>query len=788
MAILDRKAIRDLSHWRGQIVAIALVVACGIACFVTMSSTYHSLLLSQSAYYNQYRFADVFMQLKRAPNAIAPKIEAIPGVQQVQTRVVMDVTLDIPDLPEPATGRLISIPEQPTPMLNDLFLRQGRYIQPDRHDEILISDAFAQANNLQIGDSLGAVINGRWQQLRIVGTALSPEYIYEIRGAGDILPDNEHFGVMWMGRDTLATAFDLDGAFNDLSLTLTPNAIEADVIFQLDRLLNPYGGLGAYDRDDQISNRFISDEIAELETTATVVPAIFLGIAAFLLNILLSRLIRTQRDQIAVLKAFGYANLTVGLHYLKFVLVIVALGTLLGTGIGLWFGSSITHYYGNFFQFPVLRYEAGVDLMLIAILISSGAAVLGAFVAVREVMTLPPAVAMQPAPPAEYRPTLLERFGVQQALSPVARMIVRNLERKPIQAGLSTLGIGLAVAMLIVGRFFVDSVDYLMVFQFQQVQRDDLTLVFNEARPGEVRYDVAHLPGVLRVEPFRTVPARLRFEHRSHRGGILGLDPDGELRQILNRDLQAVDLPSQGVILTQKLAEILGVEPGDRLTVEVMEQDRPTRTVPVAGTVDELMDLSAYMDIHALNRLMREEDTVSGAFVRVDPVYQDALYSLLKRTPAVSAVTVRKFAIARFQKTIGETMGILTNVMILFASVIAFGVVYNASRIALSERGRELATLRIIGFSQAQVAVILLGEQALITLAAMPLGAFLGYELSAVLTEALSREIFRMPLVITRESYVFAFGVVAITALMSGAMIRRQLNQLDLIAVLKTRE
>lgn len=310
MVALDQKLLRDLRHLRGQVIAIALIVACGIACLVTMLSAYDSLQLSQQTYYDRYQFADVFAQLKRAPDSLIERIAELPGVQQVQTRVVVDVNLDVPSLPEPATGRLIAIPEQQTPMLNDLFIRQGQYIEPGRRDQVLVSEVFAQANHLELGDTLGAVINERWQQLRIVGIALSPEYVYEIRGV-ELFPDNQRFGVIWMGREALGTAFDMDGAFNDVALSLMPSANPASVIFRLDQLLKPYGGLGAYERADQISHQFINSEIESLAATAVMVPFVFLGIAAFLLNLVLARLVSTQRDQIAVLKAFGYDNLAV---------------------------------------------------------------------------------------------------------------------------------------------------------------------------------------------------------------------------------------------------------------------------------------------------------------------------------------------------------------------------------------------------------------------------------------------------------------------------------------------
>jgi len=787
MSALDKKLFRDLLHLWGQVLAIALIVACGIAIFVAMQTAYESLKLSQTNYYEQYRFAQVFAQLKRAPNFLVEQIQAIPGVAQVQTRVVVDVTLDVPARKEPVTGRLVSIPERQTPMLNDVFIRQGRYIEAGQADEVLVSEAFAKANQLQLGDTLGAVINGRWQRLRIVGFALSPEYVYEIR-AGDLVPDNQRFGVLWMGRKALGTAFDLDGAFNDVSLSLLPGANPPEVIFQLDRLLEPYGALGAYSREDQVSNRFLSDEIIQLQAHARIVPAIFLGIGAFLLHILLSRLIKMQRDQIAVLKAFGYSNRAIGVHFLKFVLAIVTIGSVLGISVGLWLGSALTRVYAQFYQFPMLRYEISPLMVVVVLLITASAAIAGAFVAVRRAVLLPPAEAMRPESPALFRLSLLEQWGFQTFLSPVGRIILRNLSRKPIQAFLSILGISLAVAMLVAGGYSMNAIQYIMDVQFHTIQRDDITIIFNEPRSAGVKYEVASLPGVLLAEPFRNVPARLRFGHYSYKIGISGLEPEGELRYLVDRQLNPVDLPLDGLLLTTKLAEILQVQPGDRVVVEVLEGARPTRTVAVAGVVDELIGLSAYMDRHALNRLLQEGETCSGAFLAVDERYLESLYRQFKQTPAIASVSLRKVMLESFQKTIAQSQGIAITIQVVFACIIAFGVIYNAARIALSERGRELATLRIIGFSKMQVAVVLLGEQALLVMTAIPVGFAFGYGIAALLSLAYNTELYRFPLIITKATYAFAFVTIAIAALISGWLVRRQCDRLDLVAVLKTRE
>ena len=788
MAALNRKLVRDVAHLWGQVVAITLVVACGVASYIAMRSTYNSLLISQQAYYQEYRFADVFAQLKRAPDSIASRIAEIPGVAKAETRVVADVTLDVPGLDEPAKGRIVSIPEKQTAMLNDLYISAGRYVESDRPDEVIASQTFANANGLKPGDSIAAIINGRWQKLRIVGLALSPEYVYEIRG-GEIFPDSRRSGVLWMGRQSLGPAFNMDGAFNDVALTLAPGGSEASVIARLDQLLDNYGGLGAYGRIDQVSNHFLSNEIAELQVTGTFIPAIFLTVTAFLIHLVLSRLVTTQRDQIAILKAFGYRNSSIAFHYLKLAFLVIAGGVLLGIGVGWYFGYQITELYMHFFHFPVLSYQVGPTLIGNALLISIGAASIGALGAVRRAAALPPAEAMRPEPPARFRTGLIERTGLHRVVSPALRIIMRNLERRPLKAMISVFGIALAVGLLVVGFFlYFDTVERIMEVQFGAVQREDLSVVFNEPRPAEASYDLAHLPGVVRAETFRAVPARLRFESRSRRVSILGLQADTDLRRIVTADYQITNPPDDGLLLTTKLAELLGVIPGQTVTVEVLEGKRQIRQVPVTATVDELIGLSAYMNIEALNKLMDEGASSSGAFLMVDKSAIPRLYAQLKQTPAVNAVSIPQAALASFKDTIARTINTSTAILIGFSVIIALGMVYNGARIALSERGHELASLRVLGFTRREIAFILLGEQAVLTLIAVPLGFALGYGIAGLITVAIDTEIIRFPLFVSPRTYSLAFTVVAVSAFLSGYLVRWRLRHLDLVAVLKTWE
>lgn len=786
MTALSRMLVRDLWHMRGQVVAAALVVACGVASFVAMRGTYLSLLTARDDYYRSLRFGDVFASLKRAPTALVPRLAAIPGAAAVQPRVVRDVTLDVPGLAEPAVGRLVSVPERREPMLNDLHLRRGTWVQRGRPDEVIASEAFATANGLGLGDTVGAVINGRWRQLTIVGVGLSPEFIYEV-GGGSIFPDNKRFGVLWMGEEALAAAFDMDGAFNDVTVRLAAGAVEADVVDRLDLALERWGGLGAYGRDDQVSHRFISDEISQNRVTSTYIPAVFLGVAAFLIHVMLSRLVSLQRTEIGVLKAFGYGNRVVGLHYLKLGAATVLGGVGIGIAGGLYLGRALTGLYRDFYRFPALHYEAGLEVLGLAVAISLAAAALGALGAVRRSAALPPAVAMRPEPPARFSAGWFERSGVAGRLPASLRMIVRGMLRRGWRSAVGVLATASAVAILVMGGFFLDAIRYLMRIQFEVVQRDDVTIAFAETASAGTRFDVARLPGVRRVEPFRAVPVRLRHEHRTRRVELTGLAATAELRRLVDPRLRPVALPPSGLVLTRALADRLGAAPGARLRVEVLEGKRQRRTVVVAAVVDEPVGVGAYMDAHALAQLLREE-SISGAYLAVDEARLAELQARLKRTPAVRGVATRAAVIRSFQEILDRSLAVSTMINVLFACVIAFGVVYNGARITLSERGNELASLRVLGFTRREVAVILLGEQGLLTLAAVPVGWGLGAAVCWYLARRLTTELYRIPLVLRWETFGFASAVTLVAALVSGILVARRLHRLDLVAVLKTRE
>ncbi|TVR31778.1 MAG: ABC transporter permease [Spirochaetaceae bacterium] len=787
MKAIDTKMVRDLKHMRGQIIAIAFVIVAGVSVYVTMASVSDTLQTTLQSYYADYRFADGFASLRRAPQGLAERLQEVPGVNQVQTRVSAVVNLEIAGFDQPVSGQIVSIPEAGQPVLNRLFIREGRLVRHGREDEVVLNEVFAETHGLRLGDTLTAIISGRRRTLTVVGIALSPEFLYQVQ-PGMLFPDPERFGVLWMGHSALAAAYGMQGAFNDVSFTLAPGARLQAVIERLDLLLAPYGSQGAYGRQDQISHNLISEELNQLEIMAFMLPLIVLAVAAFLLNIVVRRQISLQREQIAVLKAFGYRDLAVALHYVKMVLVIALAGAALGTGLGVWMGRAMAELYLEFFHFPFLVYRLDWPVVLTAAALTGGASLTGAVLAAQRALRLPPAEAMRPAPPATYRPTIFERLGLQRLLDQPTRIILRNLERQWIKASLTVVGIASACAILVMGLFWGDVFEHIIQVQYGLAQRQDYTVTFAEPTSLSAIHELRSLPGVLYAEPLRSFPVRLKNGHRSYHTVIEGFPPDPYLRRVIDADLQPLSIPAEGLLLTQNLADILEVRPGEQLTVEVMEGRRYERRVPIVGLAEQFLGVGAYMSMEAANRLAGQGAAVSGAFLLIDERHEAELMRALQNRPAVASIVSRDRAIAAYMDTAAETLLVFTFILSLFAGVVALGVVYNSVRISLSERDRELASMRVLGFTRGEIAYILLGEMAVLVLVAIPLGFGMGAVLSAVSAESLQTEMFHFPVILRGGTFALAATVVLIAALLSALLVRRRLNRLDLVGVLKTRE
>ena len=788
MRSLNKKIVRDLWHLRGQVIAIGLVIASGVATLLMSLSTLEALDETATAYYERYHFADVFAHLKRAPLSLERKIAAIPGVRTVQNRITGFVTVEVDGFHEPVMAQIVGIPLKEKPLLNQLAIKEGTGLDSKAKDQVILNEPFAEAHNLHPGDSLVAILNGKRRRLNVAAVALSPEYIYSI-GPGAMMPDDLRFGVMWMNHKELSAAFELQDSFNNVSLALTHGTNPQDVINQLDILIEPYGGIGAIPRADQISNWFVMNEMEQLKTMSFILPTIFLAIAAFLTNMVLARLMANERSYIGLMKAYGYNSFEVTWHYSKLVLGICAVGIFFGCIIGGWFGKINTEMYAEGFRFPILLYQLSPKAILIATLLSCSAALGGAMFTLRRVAGLPPAQAMLPPAPPVYKSSVLLKTRFGQWLDQPTRIILRNISRTPLRSALTVVGIGSSIALLVMALQWTDSIHSIIENQFYHSQRQDVMVGLSEKNNKSVLHEFAHMPGVLAVEPMRIVSADFSHGVLTHRGAINGIPENAQLQPIFD-DMQQIDIPipAEGLVLGSFLANKLNVVPGSYLEVDVLEGRRPHFSIPVVGVFETNLGLPAYMNIKALNRLLMEDYSLEFVSLLVDESQQDKLFQRLRESPAASSIMLKQAAIDSFEDTLADHMMVFINMFTSLACILGFGVAYNSARIALSERGRELATLRVLGFKRSEVSYILLGELAILLILALPIGSFMGYGLGMIMASAFATELFRVPMIMNSSTYATAMLICISATIASGLIVRRRVNGLNMIRVLKTRE
>lgn len=789
MKAIHIKLWRDLKRLRAQVVTIAMVVAIGVAGFVGMFSVHQSLEGSRDHFYRDNRLADVFASVKRAPVHLRERLAALDGVAEVKLDVVFDAQIDLPGVLPPVTGRFIGLDlaraHASRQGLNALTLKRGRWPERDGTLEALVSDRFAAARGLNPGDTVHAILNGKRERVHLVGTAASPEYVFASQGGA---PDDQSFGIWWIDSTRMTQAFDMQGAFNQVSLRLDAGQVVERVLPQVDRLLEPYGAFGATGRDKQLSAKIVSDELAQLQVMGTVLPAIFLAVAMFILNVVLSRQVATQRSQIAALKALGYSDGAIAWHYIQLALAIAGLGVAVGLALSQLIGRGMLGLYDEVFRFNGLAYETSVWLVVVSTLLAAAAAAAGTWNAIRAVVRLKPAQAMQPPAPPAYQPTLVERLGLRRFVSTGAMMVIRNFERRPLRAAFTVTGIALAVALQISGAFWIDAIAHIVDVQFRQVQQGDVLVNFHRPVPLTVVQDLKRLPGVIDAEPYRTEPVRVRLHGRSEDTALTGYRSDAQLMRVVDETRGAVAMPSHGVVLSSLLARALGARVGDRVELQFRLWNQQRVEVPVVDIVHTMFGQLLYMNLDAMNALARDGHGVADAALQVDPLAMDAFWSAVKAAPVISSVFDKAGSMEAFNKTTSRNMGVFSGILTLFAVAMAVGIIYNAARIALSERAWELASLRVLGMTRAEVSVLLLAELGAELLVALPIGALTGWGLASLMMRLMASDSIDFPVVIEPSTYASAALIVLAAGVVSALLVRRQIDRLDLVSVLKVRE
>ncbi|MEL6913168.1 MAG: ABC transporter permease [Pseudomonadota bacterium] len=786
MRALDIKLLRDFLRLWAQGLAIALVLAAGVAIIIMSVGMSRALHESQSAYYEENLFADLFVDARRAPVSLLPEVLSIPGVVQAHADIRAFATIDRPGQAKAATGLLISYDVRSPPLLNLPLLRSGAW--PERPDEVVVNEPFAAANGYTLGSRFWITLDGKKRAVVIVGTALSPEFIYT-QGPGALLPESDTFAIVWLSAPLMEASYDMAGAFNTLAISLLPHADTEMVGDDLESLLAPFGGRAQRDRSEQQSHAFLQSEIEQLEVMATFLPPIFLGITVFLVNMVVGRIVSQERAEIGLLKAVGYSDLDICLHYLLLAGLIAVIGIAIGSLAGSWLALSMARTYAQYFDFPSLVFSVPLQTYAGASLLALAATSLGGLRSAIAAARLEPAVAMAPPAPANFRTSGIDWLVAVLRFSQPARMVLRGITRWPLRAAATLIGVALAVSTLVASAFFPDSLDVIIDVGFYQSNRQDVAILFSPDVSASGLEEVRRLPGVLTAEPQHFHQVVLRRGPVEKKAQLSTIRRGAELTQVVDGAGAPVELDARGLLLAERLADQLQVSTRERLEVRFDGDRQETIAIPVAGVVTQYFGLGAYLDYSEFNRLFGEAPRMTAANVMLaDPFNAQDFDEAIKDIPAiVSAVNMTANRV-NFLETISRNILVMTTIYVILGGIITVGVCYNAARIQLSERARELASLRILGFSRLDVALVLAGEVMLLALLAQPLGWWLGTQIARAMTESFSSDLYTIPLVLNPATFAQTSLVVLGAAVISVLMVSRRLGELDLIAVLKTRE
>jgi len=790
--MLDRKLLREIGGAKGLLLAITSIIAIGVSCYVCMQSAYLNLSLAKQRYYRQCRMGDFWIDLKKAPEAELRQVADIPGVAIMQPRIQFLATMDVPRATEPINGIVLSLPERRETIVNDIVLRRGSYFTDRRDNEVIVNATFAEARGIHPGQYIHVLLNNRRQELFVVGTALSSEFAY-LLGPGAMMPDPQHFGVLYIKHHYAEEVFDFNGAANQVVGRLEPAYRDHPerVLREAERLLEPYGVLATTPLKLQASNQYLSNEIAGLASMATILPVVFLTVAALVLNVLMTRLARQQRVVVGTLKALGYSNTQVFFHFLKFGSVVGIAGSVLGSILGYLFATGMTHVYNQYFEFPDLVSAFYAHTHLVGLAVSLACAIAGTMHGARSMLKLHPAEAMRPAPPRRGGAIFLERFAtIWNRLSAGWRVAIRSIVRHRFRTAAGVFAAAMGAGLLVAGFMMNEAADYMVDFQFHRVSRSDVDLVFKGAQGEEVLTELKQLPGVDLVEPQLNVGCTFVNGAARRKGGIIGVLPDAQLTMPRDRDGQRLRIPDTGLVVNRRLAEILDVGPGDDLTIVPVEGDRHPLSVPVAEITDSFMGLAVYADIHFLSRLRDEEFAVSGAQLKTVNNREEInqLYRELKQLPAIESITSRRHMVNMLTDTIIQNQRVMIFMLVFFSGAVFFGSVLNSSMVSLAERSREVATLGALGYTPWEIGGMFLRETMVVNLLGALLGLPIGYGLTELTAYGFNNDLLRLPVVTAPWIWWWTIGLSIAFSLAAHAIVQWRIYCMDLLESLKVKE
>jgi putative ABC transport system permease protein len=789
MVMLWRKLLRDLRENWGVNLACVLVIALGIMSFNAFRMAVDNLETARDKFYQSCRFADGFATVKQMPAERLSRLEEIPGIDQVQGHLRQDVTVYMPEWGQNLTLRMVAFEPGDAMGLNQVLQSQGPGVA-EGSDEILLGVGFAKAHGLQAGDSLDIIYQGQKHSLTMAGTGQSPEFIYLVPDSGAMFSDAARFDVAFMDREALEDLTGHKGLVNEVAFTLRPGVDFDQVKNQVEEILSPYDLYSLVSAEDQISNFMLAQEIKGVNATSNSIPAIFIAIAAFILYLMLRRMVEQQRVQIGTMKAVGYGNAQIIIHYSLYGAFIGVSGAVLGSLTGILVSGAMTEMYKLYFNLPDLinrvSFRYGLLSLAFAAIPCFGAAFLGA----RSVLRLEPSQAMQPATPKRTRRLLIERVkAVWEPLGMMGRMALRNLFRNPGRSLFTLLGTSLAFALM----WFIFSynllIDLMIMNQLEMAQRYDFKVTLAQPAPArELADSLMRLEGADTAEPMMYAAVTLRQGPYSEETSITGLPEHSELYKILDKGEKIMALPPEGLVLSKSLADKLHTKAGQLIYLESPYLSEPVQ-IYVTEVVEQYFGMENFMPLERLGQLLGIGDSASAAMIRTsgDRGTVDRLEEKLLLAKGVAGVE-NKSAMKKMYEDLMAPMNSIIFSMTLVGVFTAFAVIYSTGTVSLSERQREISSSKVLGMTDGEIMTLLIMENGILSLLGGLLGVPLTKAMMLMMQRQFATELYSLPARLDPVGLVYSLVSLGVALVLSMLAMMRRVRRLDLVVVLKTRE
>ena len=792
MTTLDRKLLRDIGRVKGMLAAVISIIAVGAGCLVGMLSTSDNLRIARDSYYSHCRMADFWIDLKKIPTSDLAEIAGRGGVSEVMGRIEFPVVVDIEGVNEPICGKVISLPEESGSTINGIVMRRGSYFTPERRDEVIVSEKFAAARGLAPGGFLTLVLNGRKQSLFVVGTAISSEFMY-LTPPNATVPEPARYGVFWIKREYAEDVFGFHGACNSVVGMLSPEAKQDPraALDAVERRFAPYGVMMKTPLKDQFSNLNLCSELSSLAMQAMTLPLVFLGVAALVLNVVMLRMAEQQRTIIGTLKALGVRNSAIFAHFLKFGLFVGLAGGVIGCGLGWMISWGMTSMYAEFYTFPCLENHAYASTMLFAVLVAVFFAAMGTLHGVDAILRLSPAESMRPSPPSSGGGVTLERIGwLWRRLGFRWQMVLRGLLRQRGRTAVGVLSAALGSGMVLMSLGLVDSLNYMIRLQFDKVMLADYNISLRDEVGLDAVGEAARMPGVERLEATLDMPCEFRHGNRRKISALTGIAEGAALTVPTDPDGKAVKVPSSGLLMSKRLAEILDIREGGLVEITPLKGERRPVYAEVAGVVDSVFGLPVYTEYRHLCRILGQEAPVSSIQVRSfrSPDDLRGFFKEMKKSPELASVVISEWQKWHLQNDLIAKLKLMTFVMIAFAAVIFFGSILNAALISISERRREISTFRVLGYHSLEVGQLFVRETMLVNLLGTAVGLPIGLQMLSALCGLFGNEMFSVPCQVEPLTWLYSLLLSVAFVLAANVIIQRIIDKLDWPEALKLKE